>query len=472
MKNLGSLFLFLLLLSCDFQPSSKKGKPLNQDLTSVTESISQLMSEYHYNPAELTTENFLELEKKVQDLATTAKTKQAFIDGFNQLWKDGPFSHVRLGVLERPAEEMAGFIDSMRVGDHSVSLKWMDQTAVLTVTTMTGLDTKEQVFEAYREIARKKTKSLVIDLRNNTGGTFAGVPLIGHVLADSIDAGIFVSRKWWENNTRAPGLADIQSLTPWEGWSIKSFWHDVQEEPLTRVKFKPMYPHFNGPVYVLTSNKSASAAEFTVDALAQEENVTIIGETTAGEMLSQKMYDLPHGFQLSLPIAEYYSIRMGRIEGKGVEPDISIDQSAAMDLAISLIKGDKLEDALTKVQLELDKMDGQPFGRETIYLLGTMNDWGKKWDSTPSFEYKGKGIYETTTTLKKGRCEFKIAPIDWSFDYGANLKQENVIIGQKTPLAKVAGSSNLIMDIEDGSTLTFRLEVTKDSAVTLYILEN
>lgn len=74
--------------------------------------------------------------------------------------------------------------------------------------------------------------------------------------------------------------------------------------------------------------------------------------------------------------------------------------------------------------------------------------------------------------MKKGRYEFKIAPIDWSFDYGAILKQENVIIGQKTPMAKVGGSSNLIMDIEDESTLTFRLEVTKDSAVTLYILEN
>ena len=55
-------------------------------------------------------------------------------------------------------------------------------------------------------------------------------------------------------------------------------WHDVQEEPLTRVKFGPMDPHYDGPVYVLTSKVSASATEFAVDALSTINNVTIIGE--------------------------------------------------------------------------------------------------------------------------------------------------------------------------------------------------
>ena len=347
---------------------------------------------------------------------------------------------------------MAEFIDTMQVGNSSVSLNWEGQTAILTVTTMTGLDTKERVFEAYREIAKNKTNSLIIDLRNNTGGTFAGVPLVGHVLSDSIDAGIFVSRKWWKNNTEAPVMADIQNLEPWQGWSIKSFWHDVQEAPLTRVKFMPMNPHFNGPVYVLISNKTASAAEFTVDAIAQEENVTIIGETTAGEMLSQKMYDLPHGFQLSLPIAEYYSHRIGKIEGKGVEPDIEINQSVAIDIAISLIEGEKLEDAMSRAENVLNEMKNQPLGDKPIYLLGSMNEWGKNLDATPQFKYKGKGIYETTTSLKKGRYEFKIAPMDWDFDFGANSNQEHVVIGKKISLAKVARSSNLIIDIKEETT--------------------
>ena len=476
MKQLGiifvALYIALLFYSCDSQPSNKKETILNQELITVSDSICQLLSRYVYNPKELTTDEYLSIEKKVRGLAKTAQTKEEFIKAFNDLWKDGPFSHVTLGISKRNADEMAEFIDSLRVGKQSVSLQWVDKTAILTVTTMTGVDTKERVFEAYLEIAGNEAKSLIIDLRNNTGGTFAGVPIIGHVLTDSIDAGIFVSRKWCENNTRAPNLTDIQELTPWQGWSLKSFWYDVQENPLTRVQFMPMYPHFDGPVYVLISNKTASAAEFTVDALAQEEKVTVIGQTTAGEMLSQKMYDLPYGIQLSLPIADYYSTRIGRIEGNGVKPDIAIDQNVALDLAILLINGEKLEDALAEVQLKIDKMNEQPLGVQAIYLLGSMNDWGKKTNVTPSFVYKGKGLYETSTTLKKGSYEFKIAPMNWGFDYGANPNQENVIIGQKNPLARVPGSSNLSLEIKDETTLTFSLEVDDEKSATLVVVKN
>ena len=135
---LNVLFIFLMLCSCDFQTSSNKDKHLQQDLIIVTDSISQLMSKYHYNPTELTTNEYIELEKKVKDLAKSVKTRQEFINGFNELWKDGPFSHVRLGLTENSAEAMADYIDTLNVGSGSVSLDWVNNTAVLTVTTMTG----------------------------------------------------------------------------------------------------------------------------------------------------------------------------------------------------------------------------------------------------------------------------------------------------------------------------------------------
>ena len=466
------VFILSVIYSCDFKSSEKTLNQINKDLISVTDSISQLMSAYHYNPAELKTDEYLELEKKIQVLAKTVQTKQEFIDGFNQVWNDGPFSHVRLGFLERRAETMANYIDSLRVGSEAVSLKWVDKTAVLTVNTMTGVDTKEQIFEAYREIALHETESLIIDLRNNTGGTFAGVPLVSHLLTDSIDAGWFVSRKWWTKHSKSPSFADIQDLPPWYGWSIKSFWHDVQEQALTRVKFTPMNPHFGRPTYVLISNKTASAAEFSADALASQENVTLIGETTAGEMLSQKMYDLPHGFQLSLPIAEYYSHRIGKIEGNGVVPDIEINQSIAMDIALSIIKGENIEDALSKAQQVINEMKEEPLGDEAIYLLGSMNEWGKNQDATPQFKYTGNGNYEATATLKEGEYEFKIAPIDWSFDFGANSNQESMSIGKKSIITKVPKSNNLMLSIDKEAKFVFRLNVTNENATTLYIFKN
>ena len=471
-RHLTVMFIIILMYSCNFQAQNKKSELLNDELITVADSISKLMYKYHYNPKELSSTEYFGLEKKVKRLAKTSQTKQEFVNGFNELWKQGPFSHVGLSLTEKTANEMAKFVDTMRVGDQSVSLKWIEKTAILTVNTMMGLDTKERVFEAFHEIEKNETESLIVDLRNNKGGTFAGIPLVGHVLTDAIDAGIFVSRKWWNNNTREPTLEDVQGLIPWQGWSLRAFWSDIQKVPLTRVQFEPMNPHFNGLVYVLISKTSASATEFTVDAFAHEEKVTIIGEKTAGEMLSQKMFDISHGFQLSLPIAEYYSSRIGRIEGKGVKPDIVINQSGAMDLAISLIKGEKLEDALTIAEQNIAEVNRQPLRNETIYLFGNMNNWGEKWDITPRFDYKGKGVYETSLTLNKGSYEFKIAPTNWSFDFGAIPNQAKVVLGQKTSLAKVKGSKNLTFDIESEAKLIFTLDASNENSATLFITRN
>jgi hypothetical protein len=131
-----------------------------------------------------------------------------------------------------------------------------------------------------------------------------------------------------------------------------------------------------------------------------------------------------------------------------------------------------LEDALAEVQLKLDKENDQPLGMDALFLLGNMNDWGKKRNITPRFEYKGNGIYETSTTLEKGSYEFKIAPMSWDFDYGANPNQEKVAIGQKTSLARVPGSNNLTIDIEAETKLTFSLDVSDVKSATVYIIKN
>ena len=52
-------------------------------------------------------------------------------------------------------------------------------------------------------------------------------------------------------------------------------------------------------------------------------------------MLSQKIYDVPGGFHLSLPIADYYSVVNGRLEGAGVNPDVETAAADALDFALS-----------------------------------------------------------------------------------------------------------------------------------------
>jgi carboxyl-terminal processing protease len=304
------------------------------DYPEVGTAINEAMRAYHYNPAELDTPEYRRIEAAITELADDATSDEAFMRGFREIWENGPFSHVEINVAKQSADNLAEYLDTLRIGGGGALLTWQDDVAVLTVTTMMGLDTIEEIDAAYAEIDGKNASALIVDLRENGGGAFAVNPLVSHLLTKPFDAGSFVSQPWNAMHKLEPSRAELEAVDPWQGWSIKAFWADVQTDPLTRISFLPTEPVFDGPVYVLTSKRTASAAELATDALKGANRAIIIGENTAGEMLSQKIYDLPGGLQLSLPIADYYSAVNGRIEGVGIKPDIETDAADAFDIAL------------------------------------------------------------------------------------------------------------------------------------------
>ena len=115
---------------------------------------------------------------------------------------------------------------------------------------------------------------------------------------------------------------------------MRAFQSDVLTRPLTSYRIDPMQPLFQGPVFVLTSARSISAAEIAADALKSIGRAKIIGEKTPGAVLSSKLFDIPGGFHLRVPIADYYSIKNGRLEGFGVTPDIPVSADQALEAAL------------------------------------------------------------------------------------------------------------------------------------------
>lgn len=308
------------------------------DYPEVAAAINSTMRAYHYNPKELDTPEYLRIEAAVTALGESARSGDEFIAGFREIWSDGPFSHVTFDYAQQSASDLADFLDSMRVGGGGATLSWRGDVAILTVNTMMGLDTIEEIDAAYEAITDENAAGVIIDLRENHGGAFAVRPLVAHLLAGPVDAGVFVSQPWNRVHDRPPARTDLEKVEPWTGWSIKAFWADVQTNPVTRVSFSPVEPVFAGPAYVLTSRSTASAAELAVDVLKVSNRVTIIGERTAGQMLSQTIFDIPGGFHLSLPIADYYSAGGGRIEGAGIEPDIAVDAADALGVALQALE--------------------------------------------------------------------------------------------------------------------------------------
>jgi C-terminal processing protease CtpA/Prc len=64
---------------------------------------------------------------------------------------------------------------------------------------------------------------------------------------------------------------------------------------------------------------------------------TIVGEKTAGAMLSATPFTLTDNYTLILPIADYYTADKLRLDQVGVEPDIEVASDKALEHVIGLI---------------------------------------------------------------------------------------------------------------------------------------
>lgn len=84
---------------------------------------------------------------------------------------------------------------------------------------------------------------------------------------------------------------------------------------------------FQGRIVMLINEHTHSAAEM-VAAFAKENHLaTLIGTTTAGEVMGGANFSVGDGYSLRIPVTTWQTWNGTHIEGKGIEPDISIDFS-------------------------------------------------------------------------------------------------------------------------------------------------
>src|ERR1051325_8360699 len=85
---------------------------------------------------------------------------------------------------------------------------------------------------------------------------------------------------------------------------------------------------FHGRIVILINEYTHSAAEMVASFAKQNRLATIVGTRTAGEVLGGANFKLPGGYILRMPVAGWYTWQGDCIEGKGVEPDLLLENSA------------------------------------------------------------------------------------------------------------------------------------------------
>ncbi len=150
--------------------------------------------------------------------------------------------------------------------------------------------TPDQFTEELEKLQDQGMKGLVLDLRNNPGGTVDAVTSIAQYL---IPEGL-VFYMQYPDGSRKDYKADG---TDW----------------------------INLPIAVLVNGNSASASEILSSAIQDSGAGTIIGTQTYGKGVVQTVYSLQDGTEVKLTISEYFTRNGHEINKIGVTPDQKVE---------------------------------------------------------------------------------------------------------------------------------------------------
>lgn len=211
-------------------------------------------------------------------------------------------------------------------------------TAYLNIPSFDG--SKNEMDSIFKVIKQKAYKNLIVDLRANKGGTIeAGMAFANNVLTKPTNGGLFLTQKWFNKNDKIPTLEAYSNFDYFSESNYDLIIDGIHNKEGLYLKVIPNLDPFQGNLYILTSNSTASTCEPLVYELKQQKRATIVGAKTAGAMLNAEKFKLYNNFLMYIPTADYYASDGYRIEQNGVQPTIEI----------------KPDDALNKVMTELIK---------------------------------------------------------------------------------------------------------------------
>ncbi|HEY0039486.1 MAG TPA: S41 family peptidase [Flavisolibacter sp.] len=245
---------------------------------------------------------------------------------FDQKKQGLPFTHFDLIAKAPQASE----IKTVRKSPFS----WKEingATVYLDIDQFT--DDATGMFQVINQIKQKQYENLVIDLRGNGGGTLdAAVVLARYLTNQSVDAGVYLTRKWYLQNKELPTAAQIASIPYLTDMTYKGIQKMFEKEAVFRMVLPPhKEPVFKGQVYLLIDKNTGSACEPFVYELKKLPNATVVGERTAGAMLSGVGFFINDKYNLFLPIADFMTADGTRIDKVGVAPDIEVKSADALD---------------------------------------------------------------------------------------------------------------------------------------------
>lgn len=222
------------------------------------------------------------------------------VDGEDMLDKDSTYvvsrikgdegTKVMLTVLrETESEPVEIEVERRKIESPTVEYEMLDNGRAYIQIVEFDLVTTSQFETAYKQAKQDGMKGLIIDLRSNPGGNLSTVCDIARMLLPK-GLIVYTEDKYGERvEYSCDGSQQIEV-----------------------------------PLVVLTDGYSASASEILAGAVKDYGIGTLVGTTTYGKGIVQRVISLTDGSAVKLTVSTYYTPNGNNIHEKGIEPDVEV----------------------------------------------------------------------------------------------------------------------------------------------------
>ena len=303
-----------------------------EDYAALVPAVRRVVEERYYDPRELAAPKWTRFWADVEERLGRAQDDLEAVTQFDMAAQALELSHFwikRATVREVPTTDggAAEGVSFVRRGD---------STAVLTCRSF-GVEQALPVIDAaFEDMRADPPRALVVDLRACTGGDLSSMRVAAHLLEQPVAAGLFLSNRWWATHDAPPPREAWDALPTLAEPDNETFFSTLTQEGSLVGRVDPVQPVYLGPVFVLTSRQTASAAEPLVYTLKTTGRATIVGAPTAGGMLSSVAVPFADGWEVVVPVADYVTAEGTRLEGAGVVPTIAVAPAQAMERALTV----------------------------------------------------------------------------------------------------------------------------------------
>ena len=220
-------------------------------------------------------------------------------------------------TLNRNGKEVEVTVTRQNIETPTVKYELLENDiAYITVTEFDDVTTAQFV-EALAQMDLDNAKGLILDLRGNPGGNLSTV-------------------------------VEMCELMLPEGMIVYT-----EDKYGVRNEYECDGKHeFDLPLVVLIDGASASASEIMAGAIKDYELGTLVGTTTYGKGIVQKIFAYDDGSAAKITVSKYYTPNGYNIHGVGIEPDVVVEFDA--DLYLEDKTDNQLEKAIEVITEEIN----------------------------------------------------------------------------------------------------------------------